>query len=90
MVDLGELGELSGSHLVGLITMGSTLLLVLSGKNLLDFTVSLMFRGDFAAEAKLPMVHNQCAIFSSFCRVSKKRRMNYCNRDSGAVISEIC
>lgn len=88
---LMKLGDLSGkgSNLVGLITRGSTLL-VLSDKNSLDFTVSLMFRESFAAEAKLSIAHSQCAIFSSVCCISKKKKMNHSNRDSGAVTSEMC
>lgn len=74
LLTLVKLGDLSGkgSDLLGLITLGSTLLLVLSGKNLLDFTVSLMFRENFVAEAKLSTAHNQCAIFSSVCCISSK------------------
>lgn len=64
---LVKLGDLlgKGSHVVGLVTLGSTLLLVLSGKKPLDFTVPLMFREDFAAEAKLSVIHSLCAIFFS-------------------------
>lgn len=89
---LVKLGDLSGkgSNLVELITLGSTVSLVLSGKNPQDFTGYLMSREEFAAEAKLSVVHSQCAIFSSICCVSKKKRMNQSNRDSGAVTSEIC
>lgn len=64
---LVKLGDLlgKGSHVVGLVTLGSTLLLVLSGKKPLDFTVSLIFREDFGAEAKLSVVHSLSAIFFS-------------------------
>lgn len=90
LLTLVKLGDLSGkgSHLGEIITLGPTLLLVLSSKNPLDFT--LMFREYFAPEANLSTVHNQCAIFCSICCVSKKKRTNQSNRDSGAVTSEIC
>lgn len=58
LLTLVKLGDLSGkgSHLGGLITLSSTLLLALSSKNPLDFT--LMFREDFVAEANLAMIHS--------------------------------